>query len=1238
MCTTANLSILSLNVRGLREQTKRMSIFSYLKDQKANVYFLQETYSELADENVWKNEWGGKVFFSHGTNHSKGVCILISPSTNYQIDYSYANTSGRIILITLVLGLQKVSLCNIYAPNNHSNQLEFIQELNNCIIDKTELTALIVGGDWNCTLSKKDKIGGTPWKPSIYCNLILTTMDMFDLVDIQRVRHPKLFKFTYESKSLKMKSRLDFFLVAKTLTRSVKKTEIYPSIAPDHSAIYISLSWSSKTPRGPGIWKFNNTLLNDEQYVAMIQNTYTETQNKYRYLADKRLFWEMMKMEIRNVTISYTKHKAKLTYHREKEIKRQLDHLDAVICNDFFSCHIDHALQEYDNLKTELRSIYEDRGKQAMFRAKCRWVENGERPTKYFFNLEKQNYNKKTIGEIRLQDGSTTNDEKLILNHIEMFYKDLLTSQNTFSQDTYDNFVQNLQIPKLSDDERDSLEGPLRFEECKNVLETFQKDKSPGEDGFTAEFYKFFFDLLGNDMIESFNEAHAANELSISQRRGIITMIPKEDGSLLDLANWRPITLLNVDFKISAKAIAKRLEPILPKLIHPDQTGFVKGRFIGENIRLISDIMEYTKVQNIPGILLSLDFHKAFDSIEWPFIMKTLDYFNFGTDIKRWVGTFYMNIESAALNNGFLTNWFKPSKGVRQGCPLSPYLFILSAEILAYKIRQDPELKGIELFGNEVKLSLFADDTNIFSADLDSVQRALKIVDEFGKIAGLCLNVKKTKAIWLGKWAKSTSSPLGMKWMRTPVKILGVHFSYDDKGNNELNFNQKLKVLQTKLDMWSARDLTLFGKVLITKTLGLSQLIYSASNLSVPAGIEDSVKTKCFKFLWRNKKDKIKRSGLYQDTDKGGLRMTDMGLMFQSLKLAWIPRLLSAGKKNWCTVPNHFFRKMGGLNFLLRCNYNAKYFDQLPVFYKTILESFSELKTLYGYDKSQDQILFNNKDILVGGKPVYVHEWFKKGVVSITDLINENGKFLTFKEFSDKYGCKSNFLQYYQILSAIPNRLLTKANENVTFNKLHFTNGDEIFKFNDDVEIHLGKAKSKDFYKLLNNKTHRGSHTGVTRWSKSISLKEDAWPSIFKSVKNVCKESKLREFHFKFLHRIVVTKRELFKFGIKNDDECLYCGQNDSIDHTFIECSFTKSFVSNVLQWFNTTNACQITPTTEEMLFGMFSNSYDYKITKKFNYTFLLMRHYIYSCKLNDRSIFLKEFISKVKNKYYLEN
>ena len=648
--------ITSLNVRGLRDQSKRRSIFSYLKDQKSKLYFLQETYSEVNDEIIWRNEWGGKIFFSHGTKHSKGVCILVNPLVQDKIDYSFSDKSGRIVLITIVINSFMLSLCNIYAPNNQAEQLEFLQELNNCLIDKSELTTLIVGGDWNCTLSKNDKIGGKPWKATNYRNLVLTTMDILDLVDIQRERHPKLRKYSYESKALKVKSRIYFFLVAKNLTQFVKKSEIYPSIAPDHKAIYMSLSLSKETPRGHGLWKFNNSLLNNEHYVNKIREIYFQTCSYYSKLTDKRLFWEMLKMEIRTATISFSKNLAKATNCREMEVTRRLQALDELICNNFQAPDIDQVLNEFDDLKTELQTIYTKKGNAAIFRSKCRWVEKGERPTKYFFNLERRNYNKKTISELRVENETIIKNETQVLHAIEKYFKDLYTSGCSVTQEEYDSFVQELRLPKLSDEERDEIEGILTYDECKQVLETFQNDKSPGEDGFTVEFYKFFFELLGHNLVESFNEAYEANELSISQRRGIITLIPKEDGSLLDLSNWRPITLLNVDCKIATKAIGKRIEASLPKLINSDQTGFIKGRYIGENIRLIIDVMEYTKTHNIPGILASLDFRKAFDSLEWPFIMRTLDVFNFGTSIQKWASTFYTNIESAALNNGFLTN------------------------------------------------------------------------------------------------------------------------------------------------------------------------------------------------------------------------------------------------------------------------------------------------------------------------------------------------------------------------------------------------------------------------------------------------------------------------------------------------------------------------------------------------------------------------------------------------------
>lgn len=265
-------------------------------------------------------------------------------------------------------------------------------------------------------------------------------------------------------------------------------------------------------------------------------------------------------------------------------------------------------------------------------------------------------------------------------------------------------------------------------------------------------------------------------------------------------------------------------------------------------------------------------------------------------------------------------------------------------------------------------------------------------------------------------------------------------------------------------------------------------------------------------------------------------------------------------------------------------------------------------------------------------------EWFKKGIISIKDLLDETGNLLTFQVFSRKYSCQTNFLQYYQVLSAIPKHLLSIAKQSDTFDKSLFTSKDNIFPLNESAQINFGTARSRDFYKLLVSRTHNHDQTGPKRWSENLSINKDSWSKIFKSLKNVCKETKLKEFQFKLIHRIVVTKKELFKFGIKTDDECLYCGDKDSIEHTFIECPFTRTFAKKVIQWFNEANCCQIFPTTEELLFGIIPSSKETKIINKFNYTTLSMRQYIYSNKINSKAIYMHEFINKLLLKYNLEN
>ena len=166
----------------------------------------------------------------------------------------------------------------------------------------------------------------------------------------------------------------------------------------------------------------------------------------------------------------------------------------------------------------------------------------------------------------------------------------------------------------------------IPFPKCLNA----ECNKTPGSDGLPAEFYKVFWNDIADFFLKSINQAYHAGQLSVTQRRGIIKLIPKKDVEPYFIKNWRPISLLNCDYKIAAKAIANRFKHVLPNLIDNDQTGFLKGRFIGENIRLVDGIIKYATAKNLPGLLLFLDFEKAFDTAEWSFIQKTLQHYNFG--------------------------------------------------------------------------------------------------------------------------------------------------------------------------------------------------------------------------------------------------------------------------------------------------------------------------------------------------------------------------------------------------------------------------------------------------------------------------------------------------------------------------------------------------------------------------------------------------------------------------------
>ena len=371
-----------------------------------------------------------------------------------------------------------------------------------------------------------------------------------------------------------------------------------------------------------------------------------------------------------------------------------------------------------------------------------------------------------------------TSDQE-ILAEGESFFINLYTSnRNVHNLIDSRDFFKHENDTVLNDEEQKNCEGLLTERECLAALKTMEQGKTPASDGLPAEFYRVFWTNISNLLINALNYAHETSQLSITQRRGVIKLIPKKDAEPYFIKNWRPLTLLNCDYKIAAKAVANRLKKVLPDLISSDQTGFMKGRFIGENIRLIDYVIRFTKEKNIPGLLLFLDFEKAFDTIEWPFIIKSLQYFGFGPSVVNWVKCLYSNIESCFLNNGWTSNFFKIERGVRQGCPLSPYLFVLSVEVLAKAFKRNSNIRGIHVNQEEIKISQYADDTTlILNGSQASLSAALNTLDDFGEASGLKLNSKKTEAIWTGSNSGKTEILLperNFRWQTNKVKSLGV--------------------------------------------------------------------------------------------------------------------------------------------------------------------------------------------------------------------------------------------------------------------------------------------------------------------------------------------------------------------------------------------------------------------------------------------------------------------------------
>ena len=480
----------------------------------------------------------------------------------------------------------------------------------------------------------------------------------------------------------------------------------------------MSIEFPKINTRGKGYWKFNNDLLHDRKYVKLIKETLSKIKTDDP-IENKNISWEYTKCQIRTETLYYSIQKKKNERKLEEKILNKIEILEKNLENE-----INHI--EYLVCKRKWENLQRKKTSGIIQRAKAKWVEEGEKNTSYFVNLEKRNYNATCIKLLINKEKQEITKQKEIIDEQKQFYSTLYETKLTPDEKreiNETNFTSPDNIPKLNDIEKESCDMELSLQECTNALKKLANNKSPGIDGLTTEFYKFFWidikDMLYNSYLYSFEH----NSLSQDQKRGILNLLPKNDKDLRYLANWRPVSLLTTDYKILTKALAMRLQKVIETLISSDQVGYIKNRYIGENIRIIFDIMKYAEEEDIEAYLAQIDFEKAFDSIEWPFLLKVLEHYNFGENFRRWIKILYTDIQSCVGNNGHYSEFFNLSRSIRQGCPISALLFLLVAEIIAIDIREDHEINGININGTEFKISLMADDTTLTLINLNHLRR-----------------------------------------------------------------------------------------------------------------------------------------------------------------------------------------------------------------------------------------------------------------------------------------------------------------------------------------------------------------------------------------------------------------------------------------------------------------------------------------------------------------------------------
>lgn len=1146
------LKIATLNVRGLLEQGK----FEKLKllCSRSNVLVVQETNWRDEVMESFKKKWKGDIFYSNGDGRlGRGVAFLIKKGVCEKAQVVYDDMQGKCLIVKMIEGETNIILCNVHAPVVEKEKVLFFKKLKDIIV---KWENILIMGDFNTTFSKMDIADGMVFKSDSGRKELKSLMEEKNLVDVWRERNEGIREFSRQQvvKNFICRSRIDFLISKREMLKLIDTIFYKETVLSDHKVVCIQVDMND-VKRGPGIWMLNTEILKDENFKEQIEVLIKKEQGNLMYKDEKRIWWDNLKYDIGKCAREYSKIIQKIKKRKEKEIRIELrDELSKEVVN----------LQKTVMLEEKLKEIEDKKYKGAMIRSKAKYLVEGEKCTRFFFNMEKNRQRAGMIKELIGKGGGKVKEKEEVLKEIKDYYESLFKREGV-GREEIEFLVGKIKI-KIDNGDKNLCERGIEKEEIEEAIMQLNNGKSPGKDGLPNEFYKVFRKVLTPILKDVYDEIFKKEETSYFMGIGLVKLIYKRKGDIADLKNYRPITMLNTDFKILSKILANRLKKILPNIIQTNQAYAIPGRDITDTISSIRDVVSYMITEKKSGYVISLDLEKAFDRVEHEYLFRILQQFGFGDNFIKWLKILYKDSKSQVKCNGFITETFKLTRSIRQGCPLSALLYSLVAEALGLAITEEKEIRGIDTEENRElqKVYQYADDTTIIVQDVASVVKAMDIIEKYCKGSGAKINKQKTVIMSIGKIEKIQKFYPFKE--QESLKILGVRIGKNEKMVRDLMWEEVVGEMERVLNYWKQRDLTLRGKVLVINALMLAKMWYVLGVIPMPMGISKRLKKDVLNFLWGSKPSKISYNTLIGAIEEGGLGLQDPELKKKSFRVKTVKTFLNEeNKAEWKILMRMFLNKCGHMKIgpdILWMKLKPKMITGIPEFYKEVLEAWTEflpnvcIKPIRRLEFLM-QPLFLNENIVYRGKELFFKHWINAGFKTIRDVLYEVREgFLPVQAIYDEVKNIENHVnrnalkkQYDQIKEAIPKEWIInieKQGKDSEEDKMKV-----FLKAKGDKEpFYLSHIRT--FYVLFRNSVFK-EPAGNKFWKKVfINLEEeDLWRNLRKWHIDV----KMENLDFYIRHNIIFSEEKLYKCGMTGDALCkVCCEKNEGILHMFLSC------------------------------------------------------------------------------------